>query len=246
VETARRAVAAAAAASLRHWRTDFVVEQKVDRTPVTIADRDSEAAILAVLQRDFPGHDILTEESGALGEGGSTRWIVDPLDGTRGFSRGGIFWGPLVALQHRGEIIAGALALPAIGETYWAGQGCGAFRDGQPLRVSGVADWRGATLSLGEIGGLLDRAKGVLALVRSAASTRCYGDLAGCVQLVNGQADAWLEAGVKIWDLAPLKVLVEEAGGRFTGFAGTASIASGEAVATNGLLHDHVLDALRP
>jgi histidinol-phosphatase len=150
-----------------------------------------------------------------------------------------------VALEHEGEIVAGALALPAIGETYWAGRGCGAFREGKRLRVSGVVDWRDATLSLGEIPRLLDRAKGVPALMRTAASTRCYGDLACCVQLLNGQAEAWLEAGVKIWDLAPLKVLVEEAGGRFTGFEGPASIGSGEAVATNGLVHDHVLEVLR-
>jgi histidinol-phosphatase len=140
--------------------------------------------------------------------------------------------------------VAGALALPAIGETYWAAQGQGAFCDGKSLRVSQISSWSEATLSLGEIRGLLDRAPGAIELARTASSTRCYGDLAGCVQLLNGQADAWLEAGVKVWDLGPLKVLVEEAGGRFTDFAGRATIEAGEALASNGLLHEQVLRGL--
>jgi histidinol-phosphatase len=242
--TARRAVEAASRASLRHWRTALTVERKADQTPVTVADRESEGAILEVLREDFPGDSILTEESGALGSGSESRWIVDPLDGTKGFSRGGSFWGPLVALEHQGEIVAGALALPALGETYWAARGQGAFRDGKAVRVSAVASWGEATLSLGEIRGLIDRAPAAIELAKTAFSTRCYGDLAGCVQLLNGQAEAWIEAGVKVWDLAPLKILVEEAGGRFTDFAGTPTIGAGEVVASNGPLHEHVLHAL--
>lgn len=247
LDTARRAVAAAATASLRHFRTGVAVDRKPDRTPVTAADRDAEAAILAVIREAFPGHDILAEESGAHGVGGESRWIVDPLDGTRGFSRGGLFWGPLVALEHRGEVVAGAMALPALGETYWAARGLGAWRDGVRLAVSGVVDWAEATVSLGELGPLLGPPHGaaVTELVRTAASGRCYGDLAGCALVLSGRADAWLEAGVQIWDIAPLKVLVEEAGGRFTDFGGRPTVESGTAVAANPALHEHVLAVLR-
>ncbi len=243
--TARRAVSAAAEAGLRHFRRGVAVETKPDRTPVTAADRDAEAAILAVIRDAFPDHAILGEESGAHG-GGPSRWIVDPLDGTRGFSRGGFFWGPLVALEHRGEVVAGAMALPVLGETYWAATGMGAFRDGERLRVSGVADWRDATVSCGELGRLLEPpyAGGVAHLARTAASARCYGDLAGAMLVLTGRAEAWLERGVKVWDVAPIKVLVEEAGGRFTDLAGRASVESGHALATNGRLHEHVLAAL--
>lgn len=246
LDTARCAVAAASAASLKHFRQGVVVEEKPDRTPVTAADREAEAAILAVIRDAFPAHDILTEESGAHGVGADSRWIVDPLDGTRGFSRGGPFWGPLVALEHRGEIVAGAMALPALGESYWAARGLGCYRDGERLRVSGVAVWAEATVSLGELRALLEppHGAGVSALIRTAASARCYGDLAGCALVLNGRAEAWLEAGVKVWDLAPLKVLVEEAGGRFTDFAGRPTVESGAAVASNGLVHEHVLAAL--
>jgi len=248
MDTARHAAMAAAAASLRYWRKDVKVDMKPDRTPVTAADRDAEAAILEVIRLAFPSHAILAEESGAqAGEGG--RWIVDPLDGTRGFARGGSFWGPLIGLEVDGEVIAGAAALPALGETYFAGRGLGAYRDGERLSVSTVAEWSEATLSLGELKALHagSRAAGVQSLVAGAASTRSYGDVAGALQLVSGRAEAWLEAGVRPWDLAALAILVEEAGGRFSDFdGGRRFLETGHAVATNSLVHAHVLRAIAP
>ncbi len=251
LDTARRAVRAASAASLRHFRRGVRVEVKPDRTPVTAADRDAEAAIVRVIRRSFPRHAILGEESGAHAGEGESRWIVDPIDGTRGFTRGGSFWGPLVALEHRGEVVAGAMALPALGEAYWAARGRGAFlQRGRTrpvrLRVSRIAEWGEATLSLGEMRFLLapERAAAVEQLVAGAASARCYGDLAGCALVLTGRAEAWLEAGVKEWDLAPLKVLVEEAGGRFTDLAGRPTVASGHCLASNGLVHEQVMAQL--
>ncbi len=252
VATARRAVEAASAASLPHFRRGVAVELKPDSTPVTIADRESEAAVARVVRETFPGHRILGEETGASGGGGESRWIVDPIDGTRGFTRGGSFWGPLVGLEHRGEIVAGAMAVPAMGETYWAARGMGAWlqRGSErpvQLRVSGIPAWSDATLSLGEMrflfaGDLRDR---MLTLTTTCAQARCYGDLAGCAMLLTGRAEAWVEAGVQIWDLAPLKILVEEAGGTFTDFSGKPTVESGNAVATNGRVHEHVLGVLR-
>ncbi len=251
MDVARRAVEAASAASLAHFRRGVRVEKKPDRTPVTQADRDSEAAILAVVREAFPDHGFLGEETGAHAGSAETRWIVDPLDGTKGFTRGRGFWGALVALEHQGRIVAGGMALPALGETYWAARGLGAWLragDGAPqrLRVSAIADWADATLSFGEPHVLfrppmLER---LAALALSAQAARCYGDLAGCALVLQGKAEAWVEAGVQIWDLGPLPVLVEEAGGRFTDLAGTPTHASGSCVASNGLVHEHVLRAL--
>ena len=250
LSTARSAVESASKAALAHFRRGVRVETKPDRTPVTVADRESEAAIVGMVHRAFPRHAILGEESGAHGEG-DTRWIVDPIDGTRGFTRGGSFWGPLVGVEHGGEIVAGAMALPALGETYWAARGMGCWRgrageEPASLRVSGIREWADATLQLGEFRFMLapGRASAVERLVVTAASARCYGDLAGCAALLAGQAEAWIEAGVKIWDLAPLQILVEEAGGTFTDFAGRRTVGSGECVASNGLVHAHVLGAL--
>ena len=249
--TARRAVEAASAAALRHFRSGVRVELKPDRTPVTAADRESESAILAVVREAFPDHAFLGEETGTHAGSAATRWIVDPLDGTRGFTRGECFWGPLVGLEHEGEVVAGAMALPALGETYFAarGRGCWLTVAGAPplrLQVSGISRWEDATLSLGEPLVLLaPPLEGAVALLATtAARVRCYGDLAGLAMVLAGRAEAWIEAGVQIWDLAPMKVLVEEAGGRFTDLAGRPTIASGDAIASNVLVHEHVLSSL--
>jgi len=137
LQTARLAAEAGATAAMHYFRKALDVKMKPDETPVTIADHASEAAILKVLRNADPDCAILTEESGALGSG-ETRWIVDPLDGTKGFARGGIFWGPLVALEHEGQIIAGAMVIPALQQRYYAGKGLGAYRNGERLQVSTV------------------------------------------------------------------------------------------------------------
>jgi histidinol-phosphatase len=252
MQTARLAAEAGGAAAMRHFRTGVRVELKPDRSPVTAADREAEAAILAVLGDRFPGYAVLGEETGAHAGQGGARWIVDPVDGTRGFTRGGSFWGPLVALEVDGQVVAGAMAMPALGEHYWAARGLGAWRStgsGAPerLRVSGIAAWDEATLSLGEQRYLLapPLREQVNRLTVSAAQARGYGDLAGCAMVLTGRAEAFLEAGVQVWDIAPLKILVEEAGGRFTDLAGVATHLNGACVASNGLVHDHVLAALR-
>jgi histidinol-phosphatase len=248
--TARRAAEAGGAAALAHFRTGVRVETRPDRSPVTAADRDAEAEILSTIREQYPDHAVLAEETGAHAGSAASRWIVDPLDGTRGFTRGGSFWGPLVALEHEGEVVAGAMALPALGEVYCAARGAGAWLkvgDSPPkkLRVSGVTAWEDATFSIGELHLLLQGplAGSVTALATSAAQARCYGDLAGCAMVLTGRAEAWVEAGVKIWDLAPLKILVEEAGGRFTDLTGASTHASGECIASNGAVHAHVLGA---
>ena len=246
LDVARRAAQAGGAAAMRHFRTDLRIEKKPDRSPVTAADREADAAIVGVIRGAFPDHAILAEESGEHVGTDESRWIVDPLDGTRGFTRGGTHWGPLVALEHEGEIVAGAMMLPASGETFWAARGMGAWKDGVRLRVSAVAEWEEATMQLGETRTLVGPpdGEGVVRLARTAASTRSFGDLAGAAALLEGRADAWLESGVQVWDVAPLQILVEEAGGRFTDFAGNRTIEGVKFVATNGLLHAHVLAAL--
>lgn len=248
VDVAREAVAAGGAAALAWWKKDPPTRLKADATPVTQADRESDAAILGVLRDAFEDHDILSEESGTLGPGVcDCRWIVDPLDGTRGFLRGDATWGPLVALEHRGRLVAAAMSMPALGVTWWAGRGTGCYKDGERVRVSSVAQWREARLVVGEMGRLLGEPHGtaVLELIQSAPSTRCPGDLAGCALLLDGRAEIWLEAGVREWDLAAPHLLIEEAGGRFSDFLGRPSHATGMAVGSNRVLHETVLGVLR-
>jgi histidinol-phosphatase len=239
---AREAVAAGGAAALAHLRRGVVVETKPDLSPVTAADRAAEEEIIGVIRAVFPDHAILGEEGGARGTG-AVRWIVDPIDGTRGFARGGVMWGPMVALEVDGELVAGALALPALGRTYWAVRGQGAWRDGERLAVSAIAALADATLSLGELRRLASH-RGVQSLIAGAASTRCYGDLAGCALVLDGRAEVWIEGGVQAWDLAAPAILIREAGGRFTDGKGGPSFEAGYGVASNGAVHDLVLRAL--
>ncbi len=244
-DVARAAVAAAGAAGLRHWRRLERVETKQDGSPVTVADREAEAAAIGVIRAAFPDHGILGEEGGAQG-GGPFRWVVDPIDGTAGYARGGRHWGPLVALEHEGEGVVGALSMPVAGLTIWGARGRGTFRDGERLRLTTPTSFPDATLSLGGMGRLLRSPQGpaVLSLVATARSTRVYGDLAACVMLLEGVADVWIEAGVAHWDLAAPKVLVEEAGGVFTDFEGRATARTGSAIAASAPIHAHMLAAL--
>ncbi len=237
---------AAGQVSLRYFRTPLLVDRKPDDSPVTRADREAESAIVEEIQRAFPSHGILAEERGAIAGDGANRWIVDPLDGTRGFTRGGIFWGPLVALEHRGEVVAGAMGLPALGEIWWAGRGTGCFRNGERVRAFLMDRIDRATLSLGELKSLLAPPHGeaVRGILRTCESARCYGDVASVAMLLEGRADVWIEAGVKPWDLAAPKILVEEAGGRFTDLSGGSSLDAGTALAASATLHDAILSLL--
>lgn len=241
---AKDAVAAAGAAALAHLRKGIVVETKPDLSPVTAADRDAEDEIVKIIRAAFPDHAILGEEGGERTGSTEIRWIVDPIDGTRGFARGGIMWGPMVALEVRGELVAGAIALPAQGTTYWARKGGGCFRDGTRVAVSGIAELADATLSVGELRRMIG-SPGILDLMKRAASSRCYGDLAGCALVLDGRAEAWIEGGVKPWDLAAPAILVREAGGTFTDWAGGPSFEAGFGIASNGRFHAELVTATR-
>lgn len=247
MNTARRAAAGGAQAALRYFQKDVSTEWKDDRSPVTEADRESEAAILKVIKDQFPEHAILAEESGSIKGQEDYRWIVDPIDGTRGFIRGGKFWGSLVALEYRGRIVAGSIALPALDLQYWAGKGLGCFRNGKIVRINGQSRLQDAVLSVGELQHLLRKPyqAALTGLIQDAASTRCYGDPAGLMMVLDGLADAWIEGGVKPWDLAPAAILIEEAGGHFSNFRGTHDLADGNAIVSNSALHAEILERLK-
>lgn len=248
LDVAKAAVRAGGAAARPWHRRDVPREVKADASPVTAADRASDAAMLAVIREAFPDHDVLSEESGVDGPGGcDCRWVLDPLDGTRNFLRGDEAWGPLAALEFQGELVVAAAHLPVRGLTYWARRGLGTFRDGERVHVSTVDRWSESTLMVGFLQALLEDpwGPGVLELVRSADRVRCTGDLTNVLAVVEGRADAWIEAGVREWDLAAPRLLIEEAGGRFSDLVGRSSHALGNAVGTNGRLHGDVLAAIR-
>jgi len=248
VRLAKEAASAACDSLMRFAERGFATREKDDGSLVTDADLASEKAILAVLSRATFDAGVLTEEQGVVATHGKTRWIVDPLDGTHRFTRGHRFWGPLIALEHEGRTIAASMAMPTVDEVYWAGEGEGAYCNGKRLSVSSVSRWRDALLCLGSVPRLLECpcAGALLALSGSCEYVIAGGDLSGAALVFSGRAEAWVETGVKRWDLAPMTLFVEEAGGRATDLTGSPLFGPGESMLiSNGRVHDHVLETLQ-
>jgi histidinol-phosphatase len=244
--TALEAARAAGKVALRYYRDGFDVVLKPDHTPVTQADREAEQAIEGVLGGAFPQWGFLGEEFGPRGNQ-EVRWIVDPIDGTKNFIRHIPFWATLIGLEDHGEVVAGVIYNPVSDELYTARRGSGAFLNGSPLRVSSVGDLRSATLLHAGLG-LVRQAgywDGFVRLVDATGRQRGFGDYLGYGLLAQGKAEIYAEVDLKPWDLAPCKIVVEEAGGRFTDFEGAPTIYTGSALATNGRLHDAALALLR-
>jgi len=245
VAAALEAARAAGEIAMKYYRGGFEITMKADRTPVTQADREAEQAITAVLQRAFPDHGFLGEE---LGERGPTdrRWIIDPIDGTRNFVRGIPVWAVLIGLEEQGEVTAGVVLNPASGECFWARKGEGAFCDGERIRVSDLDRLPEATVLHSGLN--LLRATpywdGFVRLVDVASRTRGFGDYFGYGLVAQGRAEIYAEVDLKPWDIAAVKILVEEAGGRLTDFSGRPTIYDGTVLASNGRLHDEALRLL--
>lgn len=234
--------AADAVTALRFRAHDLAVDVKSDATPVSEADRNAEQAIRRVLERAFPADAILGEEYGE-GSGAGRRWIVDPIDATVNYIRGVPVWGTLIALEADGEIVVGVVSAPALGARWWAARGSGAWHNASRITVSTVGSLADAHLSFNslvscETAGFGDEAR---ELSRSCGRTRGFGDFWSFMLLAEGAVDVVVEPVAAIWDLAPLQVIVEEAGGRMTDRGGRRAIDGGDAVATNGLLHDAVM-----
>ncbi len=247
-----RALAAAVEAArvagqvaLKYFRGAFDVTVKPDLTPVTQADREAEEAIVDVLARAFPDAGFLGEEFGERGPR-ERRWIVDPIDGTRNFVRRIPVWAVLIALEERGEVTVGVVHNPVTGDLYTARRGAGAWHNGERIRVSDVGRLEDALLIHASLG-LLRKAghwDGFVRLVDATDRQRGFGDYWGYGLVAEGKGEIYAEVDLKPWDLAPCKLLVEEAGGRFTDFTGRPTIYGGTGLATNGRLHDAVLALL--
>ena len=192
------------------------------------------------------------ESSGPAGAAAASgrRWIVDPIDGTKNYVRGIPVWATLLALQEGGSGMVGVVSAPALGRRWWAARGAGAFMtDGlsgepRPLRVSAVRALEDAQLCVSGFDGWEDSPGGLerlLALARGCWRTRGFGDFWIYMLVAEGVAEIGCEPAVSLWDLAAPQVIVEEAGGRFTDLGGVPSAEGGDALATNGLLHEEAL-----
>jgi histidinol-phosphatase len=237
LELALRLADAADAISLARFRSrDLVVETKPDSTPVTEADTEVEHELRAMLGVERRRDAILGEEQGASGKG-RRRWILDPIDGTRNYSRGIPVWATLIALEEDGRVVLGVVSAPALHRRWWAERGGGAHAGGE-VHVSAVRRPEDAVLSFA-LEQPLPR------LAARAWHARAYGDFWSHMLVAEGAIDGAIDAiGVSVWDLAAVQVIVEEAGGTFTDFRGEHRIDGGSAISSNGELHAALLEAV--
>lgn len=241
------AARAGADAALPFFGKRGVVTWKADDSPVGQADHAADAAIQHRIRAAFPDDAIVTEESGEHAGTSGRRWIVDPVDGTRDFLRGLPYWATLIALEVGGDIAVGVLHLPVLGTLYAAARDAGAWRDGGRLEVRDAASHSRCLLAFGESDCILDAVgTGAFArLVRGVGSARGYGAPYGAALMLDGQADAWIEGNVSVWDIAPFVVLLEEAGARFTDLEGQRVWPCRSGLAAGPSLHRALLELIR-
>lgn len=216
------------------------VESKGDGTPVTQADKAAERFLREEIGRRWPDDSIIgEEEEDVTGTSGRT-WVLDPIDGTKAFARGVPLYCNLLALEDEHGPAVAVINLPALGQCVYAGRGLGCFENGEVARVSSTDGLSGAYVSTSDLERLpdsfIDRARADDVVLRT------WGDGYGYALVASGRIDAMIDIGVAHWDLAPVPLIVREAGGTFTDVDGGPTADRGSGVATNGHLHETILD----
>ena len=230
--------------SLARFRAlDLNIETKPDRTPVTDADRSVEQALKDLLSAKAPNDALIGEEYGTSGQASRT-WIIDPIDGTANFMRGVPVWATLIALAIDGKPTVSVVSAPALGRRWWAAPNIGAWtRDvnglERQIEVSNIADAAHASISYNNLklwdeSGKLPQ---LLEFSRKLWRTRAYGDFYSYMLLAEGSVDIVAEHDLKIYDIAALVPIIEQAGGKLTALDGPLTAATSSVLATNGNLH---------
>jgi histidinol-phosphatase len=242
VESARKAGDHARA----YYESTFDIESKADESPVTIADREAEQLIRNLVARHFPQDGFLGEEYGDQSGSSGFRWVIDPIDGTRSFVRHIPIWATLVGLEYKGEQIGGVAYLPVLGQLYRALRGDGAFLNDRRIHVSAIDRLADSLMCYSSIGWFTKagREQTFLEMARRTQRQRGFGDFYGFVLVAEGACELMFEHGVKTWDIAALKAVVEEAGGRFTDWDGTPTTERPDVIASNGRVHAETLEIL--
>lgn len=233
--------------TLRHFQSGVAVIQKADESPVTIADRESEAFLRKMIGERYPDHAILGEEEGLSGAADAEyRWVLDPIDGTKSFVRGVPLYGVLVALLQNNEPVVGVANLPALGEIIYAARGLGCWWNGRPSRVSSVATLR-ESLVVGTVAEgytPYGKAAAFQRLLSTAGMFRTWGDCYGHLLVATGRAEVAVDPVMNVWDAAALYPIVSEAGGTYSDWRGTPGIEGGEGISANALVRDELLALL--
>jgi len=232
--------------TLGHFGGLVDAERKGDGTPVTVADREAELCVRNAVFRQFPDHGFMGEEYGEHQPEARVRWIVDPIDGTKGFMRGVPLYGVLIGVEVEGEPAVGVAHFPALTETVAAARGLGCQWNGRSASVSGTHDLEDAVVLTTSLGWAVDPdpAPGFRELARQCDFSRTWGDAYGHILVATGRADVMVDPVLRPWDAGPLLTILTEAGGRFTDLGGRATIHGGSGVSSNGHVHDQVLAML--
>lgn len=236
----------------RYRAQDLRIETKPDNTPVTEADKATEEMLREMIAAKFPSDGILGEEFGLENETAERIWVLDPIDSTKNYLRGVPVWGTLIALLIKDDPIVGVVSCPALGRRWWAMRSQGAFTkdvDGsvRPISVSHVTRISDASFSYSdEIGWAAHgNGNGFNNLKETVWRTRAYGDFWSHLLVAEGAVEIAAEPELGKWDMAANTAIVIEAGGKVTGFKGGSPFVEGNAVTTNGLLHDEVIGLIQ-
>ncbi|CAN5868028.1 histidinol-phosphatase [soil metagenome] len=224
-------------------RPDLAIDRKGDGSPVTDADRGAERLLRRELEACCPDDGILGEEEAEkLGTSGR-RWIIDPIDGTKAFTHGVPLYTNLLALEDQEGIALGVINVPALGETVAAGRGLGCFANGAPVSVNHREGLDDAYLTTSGLSPWDDDC--MLRAKAAKLNLRTWGDGYGYVLVATGRVEAMFDPTAELYDLAPMPVIMAEAGGRFSDLDGGTSPDGGSGLATNGHIHDELLNVLR-
>ncbi|MFM8205755.1 MAG: inositol monophosphatase family protein [Actinomycetales bacterium] len=216
----------------RYHAQDLLIETKPDLTPVTDADKKVESAIRSKIAEVFPEDQIVGEEFGSPGQiGNNTRyWVIDPIDGTKNFLRGVPIWATLIGLIHKDnsgneKVIAGIVSAPALFRRWYAALGFGAFTEvnGGPavqIHVSKVSKFADASISFSDLADWGERKSKYLNFLDEVWRVRGIGDFWSHMLVAEGAVDIAAEPRLALWDMAPLVIIIEEAGGQFTDLDG--------------------------
>ena len=247
LDVARSAALRAGEIALRYREHGIGFENKSDESPVTAADRECEQIISLAIEEAFPDDGLLGEEGAAKPSRSGRRWIIDPIDGTRDYVRGIPVWANLIGLEQNGEVVAGVAHFAGRGETYFASRGGGAFCNDIPIHISSISSAAQAAICLTGINYFpkYSFSEELISWTQPFWSVRCFGGCMDAMMVARGEAEVWIEAQVKPWDLAAPKIICEEAGARFFDFTGKSTIDGGNAVACVPALAEDVLRFLR-
>jgi histidinol-phosphatase len=232
--------------SMRYFRRQPRVDRKPDRSFVTQADTAIELELRERITSKYPAHGVLAEEFGDRASYQETRWIIDPIDATHSYMRGVPAFATLIALERAGVLEVGVMSAPAMHERWHAIRGGGAWSGKRRLHVSKIEQLKDAQVFYASRSAFTAAGKerGFDAVVRATWRDRGFGDFWGYALVAEGAGEAMFEPELYSWDLATPLILVEEAGGRLTDFKGQRTYAGGNALASNGLLHDAILEKL--